>query len=121
MSHSLMVPLSTRNTTQRGGLSVFNQISTIMISGIVVALIFPMLIMPLIGVNKTSWIILMCVLSILALPLTLIEYYFTKERITEEKADDKEQILYVDIELKAASAIRAVRPYTQLRRTEFYE
>lgn len=37
------------------------------------------------------------------------------------KADDKEQILYVDIELKAASAIRAVRPYTQLRRTEFYE
>lgn len=37
------------------------------------------------------------------------------------KADDKEQILYVDIELKAASAIRAARPYTQLRRTEFYE
>ena len=37
------------------------------------------------------------------------------------KADDKEQILYVDIESKAASAIRAARPYTQLRRTEFYE
>ena len=37
MSHSLMVPLSTRNTTQRGGLSVFNQISTIMVSGIIVA------------------------------------------------------------------------------------
>lgn len=37
------------------------------------------------------------------------------------KADDKEQILYVDIEPKAASAIRAARPYTQLRRTEFYE
>lgn len=37
------------------------------------------------------------------------------------KTDDKEQILYVDIELKAASAIRAMRPYTQLRRTEFYE
>lgn len=101
MSHSLMVPLSTRNTTQRGGLSVFNQISTIMISGIVVALIFPMLIMPLIGVNKTSWIILMCVLSILALPLTLIEYYFTKERITEEKADDKEQKIPFILQLKA--------------------
>ena len=37
------------------------------------------------------------------------------------KADDKEQILYVDVKLKAASAIRAVRPYTQLRRTEFYK
>ena len=65
------------------------------------ALIFPMLIMPLIGVNKTSWIILMCVLSILALPLTLIEYYFTKERITEEKADDKEQKIPFILQLKA--------------------
>jgi len=37
------------------------------------------------------------------------------------KADDKEQILYVDVELKDASAIRASRPYTQLRRTEFYK
>lgn len=39
MSHGLMVPLSTRNTIQRGGLSVFNQISSIMISGILVALV----------------------------------------------------------------------------------
>ena len=42
MSHNLMVPLSTRNTTERGGLSVFNQIASIMMSGILVALIFPM-------------------------------------------------------------------------------
>ena len=53
MSHNLMVPLSTRNVTQRGSLSVFNQVSTIMMSGILVALIFPMLIMPAIGINKT--------------------------------------------------------------------
>lgn len=49
MSHNLMCPLSTRNTVQRGGLSVFNQISTIMMSGILVALVFPMAIMPKIG------------------------------------------------------------------------
>ena len=84
MSHNLMVPLSTRDTTQRGGLSVFNQISTIMMSGILVALIFPMIIMPAIGVDKNKWIMLMSVLSIMALPLTLLEYYFTKERVTEE-------------------------------------
>ena len=91
MSHSLMVPLSTRNTTQRGGLSVFNQISTIMVTGIIVALIFPMLIMPSIGVNKNLWIIVMSVISIIALPLTLLEYYFTKERITEESAGKQEE------------------------------
>ena len=51
MSHNLMVPLSTRDTTQRGSLSVFNQIATIMMSGILVALVFPMVIMPKIGVD----------------------------------------------------------------------
>ena len=84
MSHNLMVPLSTRNTTQRGGLSVFNQITTIMMSGILVALVFPMVIMPMLGVDQGKWIVLMSVLSILALPLTLLEYFFTKERVTLE-------------------------------------
>ena len=90
MSHNLMVPLSTRNSTQRGGLSVFNQISTIMVTGIVVALIFPMLIMPALGVDKNLWILVMSILSIITLPLILLEYYFTKERITEE-SDGKEE------------------------------
>ncbi len=88
MSHSLMVPLSTRNGKDRGGLSVFNQITTIMMSGILVALVFPMIIMPAIGVDKAKWITLMAIISIVALPLTLLEYFFTKERLTEE-ADDK--------------------------------
>ena len=84
MSHNLMVPLSTRNGTDRGGLSVFNQITTIMMSGILVALVFPMVIMPMIGVDQGKWITLMSILAIIALPLTLVEYFFTKERVTEE-------------------------------------
>ena len=84
MSHNLMVPLSTRNTEQRGSLSVFNQISTIIMSGILVALVFPMVIMPALGVDKTKWIFVMGFLSALALPLTLLEYYYTKERVTLE-------------------------------------
>ena len=86
MSHNLMVPLSTRNTLQRGGLSVFNQIATIMMSGILVALVFPFVIRPLMDVYQIRWILVMGILSILALPLTLLEYYFTKERVTEEQA-----------------------------------
>ena len=86
MSHNLMCPLSTRNTIQRGGLSVFNQIATIMMSGILVALVFPMLVMPALGVDRTRWILVMSILSVLALPLTLLEYYFTKERVTEEQS-----------------------------------
>ncbi len=84
MSHNLMVPCSTRNTTQRGGLSVFNQIANIMMTGILVALVFPMAIMPIVGVDKNLWLIVMGILSSLALVLTFVEYYFTKERVTEE-------------------------------------
>lgn len=91
MSHGLMVPLSTRNTLQRGELSVFNQIATIMISGIIVALIFPMVIMPMVGVDADRWILVMSIVSALALPLTLVEYYFTKERVTEEQAGHAEK------------------------------
>lgn len=88
MSHTLMVPLSTRNTTQRGGLSVFNNIAQVMITGIIVAMIFPMVIMPMLGANKHMWIMTMCILSIITLPLTLLEYLFTKERVTEEDSSE---------------------------------
>lgn len=102
MSHNLMVPLSTRNITQRGSLSVFNQIATIMMSGILVALVFPMTVMPMIGVDQGEWIGLMSVLSILALPLTLLEYYFTKERVTlEERSTGIEKTVSFPKQLKA--------------------
>lgn len=100
MSHNLMVPLSTRNVTQRGGLSVFNQISAIMMSGIIVALVFPMAIMPLLGVDASKWITVMSILSILALPLTLMEYYFTRERVTEETARVQEEKVPFRVQLK---------------------
>lgn len=100
MSHNLMCPLSTRNTIQRGGLSVFNQISTIMMSGIIVALVFPMAVMPMLGVDQTKWILVMSILSILSLPLTLLEYYFTKERVTEEQSGSEEKKLPFLTQLK---------------------
>ena len=101
VSHSLMVPLSTRSTTQRGGLSVFNQIATIMMSGILVALVFPMVVMPVIGADRVKWITLMSILSILALPLTLLEYYFTRERVTEEVQSAGEEQISFAAQLKA--------------------
>jgi len=101
MSHTLMVPLSTRDTKDRGGLSVFNNISSVMISGIIVALIFPMLIMPMLGANKALWITIMSIISILTLPLTLLEYFYTKERVTEETEGDSVDIKPIREQLKA--------------------
>lgn len=101
MSHGLMVPLSIRDTTQRGSLSVFNQISNIMMTGILVALVFPMVIMPIIGADQGKWIALMSLLSILALPLTLVEYYFTKERVTLETQAEEAVPVPLKKQLKA--------------------
>lgn len=102
MSHNLMVPLSTRDTTQRGSLSALNQIAAIMMSGILVALVFPMVIMPMLDVDKGKWIVLMSLLSILTLPLTLLEYYYTKERVTlEEQSAGIEKTVSFPKQLKA--------------------
>lgn len=101
MSHNLMVPLSTRDVKQRGSLSVFNNIASVAATGIIVALIFPMLIMPAIGVNKASWIKVMAVVAILALPLTILEYYFTRERITEENSANEEEKIPIRKQLAA--------------------
>lgn len=101
MSHNLMVPLSTRNSTARGKLSVFNQITNIMMTGIVGALVFPIVVMPLIGVNKNLWIMVMSILAIIAFPLTMLEYYFTKERVTEESAGNPQKNLSYKKQMKA--------------------
>lgn len=101
MSHTLMVPLSTRDITQRSGLSVFNNIAQVMVTGIIVALVFPSFIMPMLGANKRSWIVLMCVLSIIVLPLVLLEYFFTKERVTEEAKDEQADEHTIGAQLKA--------------------
>lgn len=91
MSHSLMVPLSTRNSEQRGVVSVFNQVASIMVTGIIAALIVPMVFLPMMGTSKTMWITVMTVVSILSFPLIILEYYHTKERVTDELEESKEE------------------------------
>ncbi|MGN1024638.1 MAG: MFS transporter [Lachnospiraceae bacterium] len=100
MSHSLMVPLSTRDITQRGELSVFNNVASVMVTGIIVALVFPTVVMPALGANQSAWIAVMSVISILALPLTLLEYFFTKERVTGE-GDETEHARPIREQLRA--------------------
>lgn len=84
ISSSLLIPNSSRDPMQRTQLSVFNNISNIAGSGILVALIFPMLVMPLIGVDREKWILVMSIFAVLALPSTVLYYFFTKERVSEE-------------------------------------
>ena len=87
MSHTLMVPLSTRNTKQRDTLALVQNAGMNMLPGMLSAIIMPFLVAKL-GVGSAAqgnWMAFMSVLSILVLPATIIEYYFTKERVTEDE------------------------------------
>lgn len=87
MSHTLMVPLSTRNTKQRDTLALVQNAGMNMLPGMLSAVIMPFLVAKF-GVGlaaQGNWMMFMSILSILALPATLVEYYFTKERVTEDE------------------------------------
>lgn len=92
MSHSLMVPLSTRNTKQRDGLAMLTSTGTAMIPGMLSTIIMPLLIQK-IGVGsdaRGNWLTVMGILSVIAIPATLIEYYFTIERVTAAGSQKEE-------------------------------
>ena len=82
-AHTLMVPLSTKDSKERSKLSVLAN-SQGMLSGMIVAVLFPTFIVPALGVNKDTWMSLISCIALLALPFILLEYFFTRERVTEE-------------------------------------
>ncbi len=91
ITHMMMVPLSTRNDMQRSQLAVFNNVANIAITGILVALLFPMLVLPKIKGNIDAWVTFMSACAIIMLPVMLLEYYFTKERVTLESPERDEK------------------------------
>ena len=101
LSHAMMVPLSTRNTKQRDSLSMMTSMGTSMIPGMLSTVLMPLLVRR-IGVGSGAyerWLTVMSILSIIAIPATLLEYYFTRERVTEElesKAKCGVQIAFKD-------------------------
>lgn len=91
LSHSLMVPLSTRDTKQRDSLAMLTSTGTAMIPGTLVTIVMPLLVKS-IGVGsgaQGTWITVMSILSVIALPGTLMEYYFTRERVTTQLSAEK--------------------------------
>lgn len=86
LSHSMLLPRSTRNSKQRDKLSLFKNISESMIPGSLSVVIMPFIIRA-IGVGsdaQSGWFRFMLMLSIIAVPAAAIEYCFTKERIEDQ-------------------------------------
>ena len=100
MSQTLMVPLSTRNTTQRDKLALFTSMAQNMIPGMVIYIIVPMFLLPFMGVDPARWATVMSIISIVVLPGTLLQYYFTKERVSEDAAASAAQTISLGVQIK---------------------
>lgn len=107
MSHSMLVPLSTRNSKQRDGLAMLTNMAMAIIPGMFVALLFPMMIIPRLGVDQGKWICMISIFAVIALPCVMLEYFFTKERVTEESSGlEKEEKISLKAQLKACFSDR---------------
>ncbi len=84
LSNVATIPLSTRDGKQRDTIAMASSIGINMIPGVILAVVFPSFILPFMGVDQSRWILVMSILSVLAILGTLLQYYFTRERITEE-------------------------------------
>ncbi|MBQ9589699.1 MAG: MFS transporter [Butyrivibrio sp.] len=94
-AHSALVSLSTRNSDDRGQLATFSNAAGVAAVGVGASIIVPILLQNFLFVPKSdggidavasynNWKIVMLVLCISTLIGIIIEYFFTRERITEE-------------------------------------
>ena len=91
-SHFLMVSLSTRDLKQRGQLSVISNVPAVAANGLVSSILMPLVLSWIKSAESTAgiqgrWQTVMTLFSVLAFVGCVLEYLFTRERITEEDMD----------------------------------
>ncbi len=116
-AHSSMVALSTRNQNQRGILATLSNASMVAAAGVGASILVPVLLQPFMFVtgedgtldrvaSYANWRILGIILAFMTGFGILLEYYFTRERITEESLTlgTKEEKLPMSRHIKACTA-----------------
>lgn len=88
MAYQLSAPLSTRNMQQRKSNAMAGQMVKNVGVGFI-SIIFPMVMTTvgnMMGENyRQSYLVCMSLVCCITVPLTLIQYFFTRERVTEER------------------------------------
>jgi GPH family glycoside/pentoside/hexuronide:cation symporter len=101
-----IVSVSTRDPGEKAQLKFIRQICWTIISGILIGMLISMVAMPMwLEKDIKGYPLLILILSIVAIPLLLLEYFYTKERIVEDLAKeegiDKENNVPLKAQLKA--------------------
>lgn len=77
--------LTTRDPKEKTRIQFIRKMSWTLLSGIVIGMVFSMVVLPLwLEKDIMGYPILMVTVSIIAIPLLLLEYFYTRERITED-------------------------------------
>ena len=93
--------LTSRDPKEKAMLQFVRKMSWTLLSGIVIGMVFNMVLLPMwLEKDINGYPILMITISILAIPLLLLEYFYTRERITEDVAVEYDHLDETRIPLK---------------------
>ena len=84
-AHTLMVPLATQSEEERRSLSTIAN-TPAMAAGTLVAILFPCIIVPLLGVSESRWVMTAVIIAVFSFPMMLLEFFFTRERVNTTAA-----------------------------------
>ncbi len=82
-ANSTLIPVSTRDSSQRGVLASFTNVAGLGVMG-VGSMIFPILVSNVMGTKQHMWLIVMVGVGIFSALTIFLQYKFTRERVTEE-------------------------------------
>ena len=81
--------LTTRDPADKTSVQFVRKLSWTLISGIIIGMMINMVVLPMwLEKNINGYPVLMVSLSVAAIPLLLMEYFYTRERITEDVASE---------------------------------
>lgn len=96
-----IVSLVTRDATEKAQLAFIRKMSWTLISGIIIGMIINSVVLPMwLEKDINGYAILMIGMSLVAIPLLLLEYYYTKERVIEDVATEQSSKNETQIPLK---------------------
>lgn len=82
-ANSTLIPLSTRNSKQRGALASFTNVAGLGVMG-AGSMVFPILVSFALKENQHLWFLTMLAVAIFSALTIYLQFLFTRERVTEE-------------------------------------
>ena len=104
-ANSTLIPISTRNSSQRGLLASVTNIAGLGVMG-AGTMVFPMLAGMLLK-TQVSWFVAFLIIGVITFVTTVLQYFFTRERVTEETMDmpvEKVETVSLKKQLKAVTS-----------------